>query len=173
MQFLEAEVVELTRTVWETVLEMPIEPSDTDQEPVENEHTISACVHISGGWAGSVILSCPVALGTRIAAQMFELEEDEIDDELINDAVGEVVNMVGGNVKGLVPGPSQLSIPAVATGVAVQLAVPGSHPVTRVGFRSGADPVRVVLMKADDAASSDADAAESQDSTANDPATVG
>lgn len=173
MQFLEAEVIELTRTVWETVLSLPIEPAAHVEEPKDGEQTVSACVHISGGWAGSVILSCPLTLGTRIACAMFELEADDVDDELLSDAVGEVVNMIGGNVKGLVPGPSQLSLPAVATGVHTQLAVPGSHPVTRVGFSSGNDAVRVVLMKVDDKASADASQAGSEDASQNDPATVG
>ena len=70
MQFLEAEVIELTRTVWETVLDLPIEPVAEGGEPKDGEETVSACVHISGGWAGSVILSCPSSLGTKLSGAM-------------------------------------------------------------------------------------------------------
>lgn len=152
MQFLEAEVIELTRTVWETFLALPIEQVDDPAEPKDGEETVSACVHISGEWNGSVILSCSATLATTVAGAMFELEADEVDEELLHDAMGEVANMIGGNVKGLVPGPSQLSIPAVATGIHTRLAVPGSHPVTRVGFDSGTEAVRVVLMEVNDTA---------------------
>ena len=161
MQFLEPEVVELTRTVWETVLNLPIEPVDADVRPRDDEETISACVHISGGWAGSCVLTCPTSLGRAIAAAMFALEPDEVDEELLYDAVGEVANMIGGNVKGLVPGPSQLSLPAVATGIHTRLAVPGSHEVTKVSFRSGDDPVRVVLMEVNDTKGGSAHKAQS------------
>jgi len=37
-------------------------------------------------------------------------------DEDVADAVGELVNMIGGNVKSLMPGPSVLSLPVVAAG---------------------------------------------------------
>lgn len=172
MQFLEAEVIELTRTVWETVLDLSIEPAASIAEPHAQEETISACVHISGGWAGSVILSCPKALGIRIACAMFELAPDEVEDELLHDAVGEVVNMIGGNVKGLVPGPSVLSLPTVATGVHTQLGVPGSHPVTRVGFESDRDAVRVVLMQVNEAGEPGHPKAQARNRTQNDPAAV-
>jgi chemotaxis protein CheX len=172
MQFLEAEVIELTRTVWETVLAMGIEPAEDDRHPPDGEETVSACVHISGGWNGSVILSCPSTLGIAIAAAMFELEHDEVDDELLHDAVGEVANMIGGNVKGLVPGPSQLSLPTVATGLHTRLAVPGSHPVTRVGFRSECQPVRVVLTEVNDTAADGGASADTVETGRQDPASV-
>lgn len=154
MQFLEPEIIELTRTVWETVLAMSIEPVPKDEAPDDKGETVSACVHISGGWVGSVVVTCPRAVAVRIACQMFELEPDDTEEELVHDAVGEVVNMIGGNVKGLVPGPSQLSLPAVATGLHTRLAVPGSKPITVLGFRTEGHPVRVVLMKSDESSSS-------------------
>jgi len=172
MQFLEAEVIELTRTVWETALAMGIEPVEDDHHPPDGDETVSACVHISGGWNGSVILSCPSTLGIAIAAAMFELEHDEVDDELLHDAVGEVANMIGGNVKGLVPGPSQLSLPTVATGIHTRLAVPGSHPVTRVGFRSECQPVRVVLAEVNEAGADTHRSAKNAETGRKDPANV-
>ena len=171
MQFLEAEVNELTRTVWETVLDLPIEGASADVSLGEAA-TISACVQIAGEWNGSVIMSCPVSLGTTIAARMFDLEPAEVDEELLHDAVGEVVNMIGGNVKGLVPGPSQLSLPAVASGIDTQLGVPGSQVVTRVGFLSASDAVRVVLMTVDGGPSATDAAQDGVQSTPSDPATV-
>lgn len=152
MQFLEAEVIELTRNVWEAFLDLPIERVDDPAEPKDGEEIVSACVHISGEWNGSVILSCSATLATTVAGAMFDLEPEDVDEELLHDAVGEVANMIGGNVKGLVPGPSQLSLPAVATGIHTRLAVPGSHAVTRVGFDSGTEAVHIVLMEVNDAA---------------------
>jgi chemotaxis protein CheX len=39
-----------------------------------------------------------------------------LDDEDVADAVGELANMIGGNIKGLMPGPSVLTLPVVASG---------------------------------------------------------
>jgi chemotaxis protein CheX len=51
---------------------------------------------------------------------MFAMSEDELTEAEIRDAVGEIVNMVGGNLKGIVEGDSSLSLPCVgeATGSA-------------------------------------------------------
>ncbi len=149
MQFLESEIIELTRTVWETVLSMGIENVAPEDGPADRGETVSACVHISGGWVGSVIIICPRATANRIASQMFELGPDEVQEDLVHDAVGEVVNMIGGNIKGLVPGPSQLSLPAVATGMHTRLAVPGSKPITELDFRTEGQSVRVVLAQSE------------------------
>src|SRR3546814_11558410 len=49
------------------------------------------------------------------------LAMSEITPEDVTDAIGELVNMIGGNVKSLMPEPSILSLPMVAAG---HIAVP-------------------------------------------------
>ena len=38
-----------------------------------------------------------------------------LDDEDVDDALGELANVVGGNVKAVLPGPSVLGLPEVGT----------------------------------------------------------
>ncbi|TIC83622.1 chemotaxis protein CheX [Nocardioides sp. GY 10113] len=48
---------------------------------------------------------------------MLAMGDDEpLDDADLADAVGELVNMVGGSLKSILPGPSALSLPTVAAG---------------------------------------------------------
>ncbi len=60
-------------------------------------------------------------LAGQLAAQMFELPVDEIDDELVADAIGELVNIIGGNVKALLPTPSRLGLPEPRGGEPAQV----------------------------------------------------
>ncbi|TNM44209.1 chemotaxis protein CheX [Nocardioides albidus] len=77
----------------------------------------SSVTTISGGWQGAVTVELDEALARRLTTQMLDLPADEApSDSDVADAVGELVNMVGGNVKSLMPGPSVLSLPAVAAG---------------------------------------------------------
>jgi len=46
---------------------------------------------------------------------MFALPEEQLSDADIHDAVGELSNIVGGNIKSLLPPPTSLSIPFVET----------------------------------------------------------
>jgi len=74
----------------------------------------SAAVTVTGEWHGMVSVELPTGLAEEVTRRM--LAVDETLDEDVADAVGELVNMIGGNVKSLMPGPSVLSLPVVAAG---------------------------------------------------------
>jgi chemotaxis protein CheX len=115
--------------------------------PFDTGDTWSATVTISDGWHGSVT----VELSHRVALQLtrtmlFLTEADDIADADVADAVGELVNMIGGNVKSLMPGPSRLSLPAVSAGRAV---LPSdAAEVARLDGQWAGEPVRVTVHSA-------------------------
>lgn len=132
-------VVQIAGDVWDTFLGMPlrtspaVRPVAQDQAVQDHaQHEAHASVHISGTWNGSVTLSCSRELVRRAAGAMFQAHPDELDEAEIRDAFGELANMVGGQVKSLLPEPSQLSLPAVSYGEAHAFAVPGAVVVTQV-----------------------------------------
>ncbi|QCC78154.1 chemotaxis protein CheX [Nocardioides daphniae] len=81
-------------------------------------------------------------------------DADEPSEADVVDAVGELVNMVGGNVKSLVPGPSQLSLPLVATGQFAH----GSdqHEIVHLDFVWGDEPVSLTVHSGSPAVTSPA-----------------
>ncbi len=78
----------------------------------------SAAVTVSGEWQGAVSVELPRTMAEEITRRMLGLDDgpDAVGDDDVADAVGELVNMIGGNVKSLMPGPSALSLPVVAAG---------------------------------------------------------
>lgn len=74
----------------------------------------SSAVTVSGEWHGMISVELPTGTAEEITRRM--LMVDEAADEDVADAVGELVNMIGGGVKSLMPGPSALSLPVVAAG---------------------------------------------------------
>jgi chemotaxis protein CheX len=74
----------------------------------------SAAVTVTGGWEGMVVVELPTTVAEEVCRRMLGVAD--IHDEDVADAVGELVNMIGGNVKSLMPGPSVLSLPVVAAG---------------------------------------------------------
>lgn len=70
-----------------------------------------ATVGITGTWTGHVILELSPDAAERAARAMLATDRVSADD--VSDALGELVNMVGGNIKGLVPQPSALGLPLV------------------------------------------------------------
>ena len=77
-------------------------------------HGYVSSVTVTGAWTGHVILELTEAAALRAARVM--VGSDEVGHGEVVDAVGELVNMIGGNLKGLVLQPSQLGLPLTVKG---------------------------------------------------------
>ena len=66
----------------------------------------------------------------------------------MRDAVGELANMVGGNIKALMPGSCQLSLPTVAEGRSEALEAARGRLCAHAGLVSGMEPARVCVFEA-------------------------
>ncbi|MBI3790047.1 MAG: chemotaxis protein CheX [Gemmatimonadetes bacterium] len=98
----------------------------------------AGCVSISGAWHGSVVLTCTVDFARGAASHMFQVPIEDTEEEAAREALAEVVNMVGGNIKALYSALAgstcRLSLPIVAAGV---IRIPDATIVRDVCF-SGA-----------------------------------
>jgi chemotaxis protein CheX len=80
--------------------------------PIEEAVPVSGRVRISGGWNGVVEVACSATLAEQAAQSLFALPGEEIDEADVRDVIGELANVIGGNVKSVLPGPSALSLPS-------------------------------------------------------------
>ena len=111
----ETQIRSIVRDVWSTQLGLAIE--DLAERPTfDHTKTITAAIHITGDFRGCVRLECSRALVLRSASIMFGQPEAELvrEDEL--DVIGELTNVVTGNIKALVPGINSLSLPTIIDG---------------------------------------------------------
>lgn len=144
MPTISADIEGITRTIWSTLFDLPLEAGSADVPGPES--SVTSCVQIDGAWHGALVMACPMPLAKTLAAQMFQAESEPDLDE-VRDALGELANMLGGNVKALLPGPSQISLPAVAIGSDYQLSVVGTTERARVQFRCDGQPLLVTLLQ--------------------------
>jgi chemotaxis protein CheX len=105
-------------------------------------------VLIRGRWRGCVLLACPARLARAAAAAMFDRPAEALTDDEVADALGELTNMIGGNVKSLLPGPSQLSMPAATVGASPTDPPPGATPVITVALACDGLPLTVSIWRA-------------------------
>jgi hypothetical protein len=85
------------------------------------DDVLSSWVDVVGPWTGSVVLTT----GRQTAADLTrallgETTPGLLEHEDVADAIGEIANVVGGNVKAALPGPSALSLPDVGEAPAVR-----------------------------------------------------
>ena len=76
------------------------------------EVTLSAWVRITGPWCGAVVVTCGEATAVALTECLLRARPPAvIEPEDVDDALGELANVLGGNVKAALPGPSTLGLP--------------------------------------------------------------
>ena len=82
---------------------------------------MSSWVDVVGPWTGSVVLSTGAQTAAELTRSLLGgYAPERLDHEDVADAFGEIANVVGGNVKAALPGPSALSLPEVGNPPAVR-----------------------------------------------------
>jgi chemotaxis protein CheX len=108
-----AELGEIVEQVWSSFLDEPIVADPGADGAGDAEGRLVAWVAISGDWAGHLRVVTTASGAHKIAADMFQLDSGEVSTAEVADALGEIANMIGGSVKGMVGVPAVLSLPQV------------------------------------------------------------
>lgn len=140
---LEEQIAEITRMVFDTVLGLEAIPADGPAPAADDAGMLAGAVQISGAFEGTVTVSCTTALASHAAAILFDVPDGAATESDTRDALSELVNITGGNLKPLVPGPSKLSLPQIATGSGTG----DGKLLGRVRFDCMGQPVEVVLRQ--------------------------
>lgn len=138
----EADLCEITEAIWSTMLDLRVERRDAVTRP-GGEPTLAGCVLITGAFDGAVVLECSAALARQVTARIFDVHAAAATPGEAQDALAELVNVTGGNVKALLAEPSQLSLPVVAHGHEMTARLPGSRTIGRAAFECLGEPLVV------------------------------
>ncbi len=141
-----AEVIDVVQNVWQSFLNDHIEFTDLVGE--QDQSYLTGFIQITGGWNGAVVCTATGNLVRRIAQTLFGLPADQLTPDLLQDALAEVTNMVGGNLKAILPGPSYLCLPAVIEGQDYSVSVRATYPILSVRFLHQAEPFVVRILSA-------------------------
>lgn len=139
-----ADIAEIAQSIWETVFAVPLEVGSGGT--LGSDPAMTGSVQIDGAWEGAVMLQCPHVLANRLTSILFQGEGPPPPGE-VRDAMGELTNMLAGNVKSLLPQPSRISLPTVAFGADYELTVVGTRPVVTVSFTCEGSPLTVTLLE--------------------------
>ncbi len=145
MQFLEEEISQVASVVWDSVLGLSLVRQDG--VPQLPDRIVAGTVQFSGAWEGAITIETSAEFARRAAATMFGVDPDAASVADTQDAIGELANMTGGNVKSLLPEPCRLSLPTVVEGSEVSTRLPGGELLTSVAFDCNGDPLVVRLIK--------------------------
>jgi chemotaxis protein CheX len=112
-------VIDATKEVFSTMVMMEVTDDFPLKEPVSRfKCSITGMVGFAGTYSGVISIHCPVPLALKITSNMLGIDCDEVNEDL-NDAIGEIANMLGGSVKQVLSKGGldvKLSIPTVISG---------------------------------------------------------
>ncbi len=133
------DVAQIIQEVWSSMLGIDVEPVDMPRP--ETNDAVAGSVGVTGATDCLISMEMGGDGARRFAATMFGMSDEEASDDDIADGIGELTNMVGGNIKSLLPEPSTLSLPVVARGKSPTLRVPGGKPLLEAGYIAGGFPM--------------------------------
>lgn len=111
------------KEVFETMIFIDIEKSDDSNHAIEGDSLLGS-ITFTGNLEGCLTICCGTDCAKTIAANMLGMEPDEqVSDEDVCDAIGEVTNMVMGSLKSRIQdniGNIEVSIPTVVCGQEIE-----------------------------------------------------
>ena len=107
-----ATLARVFRDVWTASLDGPLETA-TCTCATPTHPSVAARVDFLGDWRGEIALCLPEALATHVGATMFMMPPEDLSDADVRDAVGELCNMVGGNIRAALSPTCEMGTPHV------------------------------------------------------------
>jgi len=130
----EADLREIADQVWDSYLDPeggnPLLPADPDKVALD----AVAAVSITGSWHGHVVFACTGKAARNATGAFMAMDAAEVSEDDMVDVLGELANIVGGNVKSMLPTGCFVSLPTVVLTSGAITRWPG---VTRIANLAG------------------------------------
>jgi chemotaxis protein CheX len=144
---------EIVEQVWSSYLDpegisplLPPLPGELD-DVAGAARDVCASVSITGAWHGHVVVACSATTGKHAAAALLAMDAGEVTDDDVVDALGELANIVGGNVKSTLPSQCAVSLPHVIVGSGVSSKFPLAIQVCELVAIWQGEPVSVSVWQ--------------------------
>ena len=136
-------IEQVTESVYATMLAFGVRP--TEEPWQEQSAAFTAAVHYAGSWQGAPLLECSAGQAERWAERLMSLVPPVALDDA-RDSLGEIVNVLAGNLKPLLPGGVGLSIPSVVQGSDYSFRICGGNLCEKLCFADDSGPFRITLV---------------------------
>jgi chemotaxis protein CheX len=126
-------LAQIVESVFTTMMDLEVSPSDAPWNPSGDR--LTSTVYLTGEWNGVVLFDCNPRQACQFAGRILSMDPPAIVDDDVRDVLGELANMIGGNMKcGMTTGVS-LSMPTVMEGRDYDMRICGSQVLERIAFQ--------------------------------------
>ncbi len=121
--------------IFDTMLGIELQPAKEEWRPARDR--LTGAVYLAGAWRGAVLLECDHGQACHFASRLMTLPVPEEVNDDVRDTMGELANMLGGNLKSVLPHGVVLSMPSVVEGSDYSLRLCGGKAVIeRAAYRT-------------------------------------
>lgn len=126
-------VAQIVESIFVTMMDLEVSASKTLCIPAGDRLTSS--VYLEGDWNGAVSIECNRQQACQFAGRLLAMDPPATVDDDVRDALGELANMIGGNLKSSMAANTRLSMPSVIVGGDYELRICGSETRNRLAFQ--------------------------------------
>jgi chemotaxis protein CheX len=134
------ELEQIVASVFETMMGLEVRPHPADWNP--DNDCLVATIRMTGKGNGVLVFEAGAEQSRALAGRFLSTDPPEKVDEDVRDVLGEIANMIGGNLKCVLPSGVKLSIPTVHNHPERPPDL-ASHPLERQVFACAEGPFRV------------------------------
>jgi chemotaxis protein CheX len=144
LEILSSELAQIVESVFGTMLRLEVGECRTPWFPGENR--LTSAVHLAGDWNGAVLLECDRRQACLFAGRYLSMDPPETVDDIVRDVLGELANMIGGNLKCVLTQGIRLSMPSVVDGSDYALRVCGAEVRERLAFQCAEGVIWITVL---------------------------
>jgi len=133
IDILPSQLAQIVESVFETMLSLEVAECGTPWFPGGDR--LTSAVHLAGDWSGVLLLECNRSQACHFAGRFLSTETADTVDDVVRDVLGELANMIGGNMKCVMTPGIHLSMPTVVDGSEYHLRVCGTEVRDRLAFQ--------------------------------------
>lgn len=127
------DVAQFTESVFQSMLGLEVAACDAELPATE---MITGAIYYAGPFKGATLLQCIPSEAYEFTMRLMGVDLPTSFNDDVRDAIGEITNIIGGNMKPLLPHGVALSMPSVVQGPPSALRFCGNVPLLRLAFSS-------------------------------------
>ena len=141
----QADVRQIVEDVFQTMLGLEVEPARATWSAELD--LVAAVVHYAGAWKGAILLECTPEQAFEMTSRLMRIPPPTAMNEDVVDCLGEMANMMAGNLKSVLTPGENLSMPSVVQGTDYTLNLCGGNIVYRQAFSGEVGAFWVTLVE--------------------------
>jgi chemotaxis protein CheX len=144
VELLPSELAQIVESVFETMMRLEAVQCTAPWFPSGDR--LTAVLHLAGDWNGAVLLECDPRQACRFAGRFLSTDPPDTVNDVVRDVLGELANMIGGNLKCVLTRGIRLSMPSVVDGGDYSLRVCRAEVRDRLAFQCAEGPFWVTVL---------------------------